>query len=474
MDIYYHISTAWGFIRAGGYSSWDFWQFAPVGRPHIYPPLFHLALAFLMKAGLKPVLLAKVLEAFSPVLFLVTLKYFISQNCGKRLAFFVLMMSVSSSSFYLSLINHIPATLAMIFGILTLGELLKRKFIRAAILLTLVFYTHIGLSWVFFLAVLIYALFDRRNFKYYFAVMFSALVLALPVLARQLSASAFVARIGLDLNETRLLRFKIIEYLFACLGLIVVLRSKKYRIFACLFFASLILLAYPYRFFSAEGYLGIAFLSAVGIDFCYNAATVHNKQPLKYALLATVFIIVVFSPSIVPQDSFLRKDKQIYQLELFDSALPAVALPGLKDDTVVSMWLPGDYLPAAEIIKSNSCEDDVVFSSINIIGVALSAISGRATANGLLPEINPMSKFDPVSASKVIVFAKDDDPQLIGALRDSYNLRKVAESKLFLFYDNPHSSAKAVSRGSRVGFIIAAAAVLALILGLILGKKVFD
>ncbi len=24
MDIYYHLQVAWGFIQAGGYSSWDF------------------------------------------------------------------------------------------------------------------------------------------------------------------------------------------------------------------------------------------------------------------------------------------------------------------------------------------------------------------------------------------------------------------------------------------------------------------
>ena len=25
IDIYYHLLTAWGFIKAGGYTNWDFW-----------------------------------------------------------------------------------------------------------------------------------------------------------------------------------------------------------------------------------------------------------------------------------------------------------------------------------------------------------------------------------------------------------------------------------------------------------------
>ena len=59
IDMYYHLQTAWGFIQAGGYSNWDFWEYAPFGRPHIYPPLFHILLALFMKLGFGVIFLAK-------------------------------------------------------------------------------------------------------------------------------------------------------------------------------------------------------------------------------------------------------------------------------------------------------------------------------------------------------------------------------------------------------------------------------
>src|SRR3990167_1371545 len=69
MDIYYHLLTAWGFIQAGGYSGWDFWQYAPAGRIHIYPPLLHIVLAFFIKSGISKIILVKFLETAAPISF---------------------------------------------------------------------------------------------------------------------------------------------------------------------------------------------------------------------------------------------------------------------------------------------------------------------------------------------------------------------------------------------------------------------
>src|SRR3989338_2092984 len=77
MDIYYHFLTAWGFNQANGYSGWDFWQYAPVGRTHIYPPFFHIILAFIMKAGISMTVLAKLCETVVPVIFIITLWLFV-------------------------------------------------------------------------------------------------------------------------------------------------------------------------------------------------------------------------------------------------------------------------------------------------------------------------------------------------------------------------------------------------------------
>lgn len=162
MDIYYHLLTAWGLIKAGGLSAWDFWQYAPVGRVHIYPPFFHIVLAALMKLGINNIILAKLFEVFTPVIFLIVLWKFVRKNFSDRLAFFVVLMFGSSISFYLSLLNHIPATLALIFGFLAYGQLFKKRQARSLLLLTLCFYTHIGISLFFSLSLFFYGLFYKE------------------------------------------------------------------------------------------------------------------------------------------------------------------------------------------------------------------------------------------------------------------------------------------------------------------------
>jgi len=102
MDVHYHLHSAWGFMRAGGYSGWDFWEYAPFGRINIYPPLFHIILAFFLEVGANAVFLAKFFQTLIPVLFLFTLWHVIKKNYSRRLGLFVLIALSSSFSFYLS------------------------------------------------------------------------------------------------------------------------------------------------------------------------------------------------------------------------------------------------------------------------------------------------------------------------------------------------------------------------------------
>ena len=53
-DIYYHLAVARSFLQAGGVSTVDFLQYAPFGRPNLYPPLYHVALSAPLSSGSRP------------------------------------------------------------------------------------------------------------------------------------------------------------------------------------------------------------------------------------------------------------------------------------------------------------------------------------------------------------------------------------------------------------------------------------
>lgn len=454
MDIYYHTLTAWGFIQAGGYSGWDFWQYAPVGRAHIYPPVLHIILACLNKMGLSVIILSKLFEAITPILFLFVLWRFLRKNYNEQLAFFAILTFSSSFSFYLALINHIPATIAFIFGFLALEQLFQKKILPSALLLTLCFYTHIGISWFFALAFIFYCLFNKPDRKTSLIVLTTALILSLPILFKQLSNLRLISSIGLYLNERYRCQIKIIDYILATCGLILAFKKKgKYRLFFSLFLASFIFIAYPYRLFSAEGFMPIILLSALFLS------------TLKRSAIFIGLFIFFFSP-VLSLDRPMGASKSTYKINLYDSAFT-----GMLFAKGPSIWFPEDYLSTAAFIKDNSNEGDIIYCSIDVLGPALASLSGRATSNALLPEIKAQGELDPLSVAKIIIFAQDDDPQIISRIATNYNLTKIGENKLFILYKNPATQAKVKIKRAGVSFPAIALIVLCTIFWLKIFKK---
>lgn len=443
MDIFYHILTAWGFIQAGGYSGWDFWQYAPVGRTHIYPPFFHIILAFLIKLGISKIILVKFFETTVPVAFMLTLWYFVRRNYGSRLAFFSMLMLGSSFSFYSSLSNYLPATLAMIFGFLGLNELFKGHFVRPALLLTLCFYTHIGESWFFALSVILYGLLDRRYARASFAIFAFALILSAPMLYKQLTGLRYISISGIS-NEKYFCEFKTIDYLLASFSFwLLRKKDKKCRLFLAFFLSSLIFLPYPYRFINAQGYLPVIFLSAMALNYLCEPRPRALWPPPSGGLSAKALFtflagyILLFSPTVAMNKALEKGGRIKCKIHLADSTLMNLLLPG-RNQRIFSglMGIPGEYLSLTQLIKQHSEGTDIIYSKLYLIGITAASLSERASANGLFPEIVPSRKFDPFLAAKLIIMPQDENREMLDAIVRNYHLQKLGENKLFIIYKN--------------------------------------
>ncbi|MBN1421165.1 MAG: hypothetical protein JXP34_20500, partial [Planctomycetes bacterium] len=55
VDTYYHMATIQGIEQAGGLPTWAFWEMAPAGRVHIYPPAIHIVGYLTTLLGATPV-----------------------------------------------------------------------------------------------------------------------------------------------------------------------------------------------------------------------------------------------------------------------------------------------------------------------------------------------------------------------------------------------------------------------------------
>ncbi len=450
MDIYYHILTAWGFIQAGGYVGWDFWQYAPMGRVHIYPPFFHIILAFLMKCGADAVILAKFFETVTPLLFLIVLWSFVRRNFSRQMAFLAIVAFSSSFSFYLALLNHIPASWAGILGMLALDQFLRKRLVSSVILLTLSFYTHIGIPWCFGLAILFYGLWDRESRILALLLFFSTLALSAPMLFKELSGLTHISALGFNLQEKNACQFKIAEYLLAAYGLFLsIKKGGRYRIFFAFFLASLIFLLYPYRFFSAEGYLAVLLFSSLALSELFDFFTARIR--CQKCLVLFIFVLFgIFSPTL-SMNKTGSGEGVTWRIKSFDSAFLGMLFA--KGD---SIWLDREYSQAAQIIKKNSDTWDIVYSRLNPAGMALSAVSARPTAGALFTEIGPSRDFDRFASSKIIIFASDEERGFLEAVTLKYSLEKIGETEAFILYRNPGCRVKAAPLKASVPFAVIA------------------
>ena len=65
IDIYYHLNVMRGFDSAGGIVTHAFWELAPEGTVHLYPPLFHLLLLIPYKLGMDVLSISKLFSLLS-------------------------------------------------------------------------------------------------------------------------------------------------------------------------------------------------------------------------------------------------------------------------------------------------------------------------------------------------------------------------------------------------------------------------
>ena len=143
-DTWYHVNVAQQFRAEGGLSGWDIWDYAPIGRPHLYPPLLHLLLATLA-AVTGGVMHASQLCA---VLFL-PLALLTTWYAGRRLmnstaALLAVLLVLTDFMHFVIMEAHIAGSLINILLPLLLVTFLARRAWWSIALLTLMLYSHLG------------------------------------------------------------------------------------------------------------------------------------------------------------------------------------------------------------------------------------------------------------------------------------------------------------------------------------------
>lgn len=450
IDIYYHLAVMLGFNQAGGYATHVFWEAAPFGYPHFYPPLLHIAMLLLYKLGLSKIAIAKILDFLLYPSFLLAAWLIFRRVISERFAFFALLVASSAYSFYLSFVNNHAASLALIICLCTFYCLTRGRTIASAMLFGLCFYIHLGMGGLFVAVFFLYGLFNRQNLKICLKMISGGVIIALPLLLYVYHLKGSFTFYGS--MENYLLEINLLIYIGAILGLSFFLKKKKeyYFFLSCVLGMLPLIIAYRFRYLSFQGLLGIIFLCSIFIDELYSS--ISGRFARVIFIIGTSFIFLFVSPvieidnaniSINIWGSNLSKQlvslKNSFQQEKYYKDKLDVRNSKIYDEASLS-----DIL---KIIKEHSDKDDIIYANFRYAAGALGVFSERSVSTVMLQEVKSEVNFDPIAYAKVIVLFREEDGTLnlrSTHLAEKYKLTHISDTELASVYLNPQPKGRRV------------------------------
>ena len=266
IDIPYHMAVTRGFREAGGVVTWDFWDAAPAGRPHIYPPLLHVGMSMFEDAGLSAETTATLVCVLMFPLVLLSMWWAMRKLFGPRAAFCSLILAAVPYTFFYQAGITIAASLVLVLTPLVFLTLEEGRKVASALLLAMCLYSHLVLGHLAALALFIYMLHRREYWKRITGVLVAAYLFYLPwgVVVVSNLGSFNISEPGMGNGFT----LHLLLWGLAAAGVVAcyLRRRQHYLLPAYLFSMVPIAFFYSHRFWDGHVFLPLAMLGGVAFD----------------------------------------------------------------------------------------------------------------------------------------------------------------------------------------------------------------
>jgi hypothetical protein len=434
-DMTYHVLVAEHFDRAGGIVTHDYWESMPAGRPHNYPPLFHLFLSFFIKIGLEPytILLLGSLLGITISLSLSWLGLRLLYNPRVALIGVIVLTSFLQYAIFLGVIA--PASIVLAATPLLYYLILNKRLIGATVLLGLMFYTHAIMPWLIVGALIITGLIDSNIRRTIFIVISSALILYLPWgyhLAANLNFIKYV-NTGIDLRSIPTINISILAIF---LVLLPSLLKNNGLIKQSYFFGILLIMqvpiffsAYPSRFSVSGGFLCMAIILSVIID---NLLSKSRPRTVYFS----ISLLILMSLFTVEYGQYSDTLKRGFVIER-GSIARAVSIFNRRDEILASrsLYTP-EHLKLVSLIDQNSDANEVILGVADYFNLKpyplerrayftqfFASLANRPMANPRLPESLSMTLID-LNQARIILADYRQTSDFTG--RQNFNQRQIA------------------------------------------------
>lgn len=408
LDPYYHLLIAQQMTSAGGPFAYETWEYAPVGRWHLYPPVLHLLLAGLLKLGCSPIDAIRSLTVVLPVGLLITLFLVSRRLFTPMIALSSLGMAMIPFAFHLHSGIALAATLAMV-ELLWLYDALERGcFLAAGCLIGLLCYTHLGLPWVAMISIISYA-FLAGDYRQALIKSSWGWLLALPWWWHLWMHRAALAPFPRYENELIELSPIVIAAAVAGAGACLRLRGRYFWPLACWLGFLPFSYNHRYRWLSGEGMLPLFLLSGVGFWTAVEwlNAVVDRKRSKHKSVSAAFFAAawagcVLFSPT-------LLKAPSGWSVRWPDSATwHLFKAPGLTRKAIDNSFYSPQTEQLIEAVKAHTVDGEILWSNAPYGLGLLASVARRPMASAMLNEVAPARTLDPRASAHLIVWFRFD------------------------------------------------------------------
>ena len=443
VDIYYHLNVLSGFREAGGIVLHDVWEFAPAGRPHLYPPALHVALLGLDWLHLAPITLARLATVLPYPALLLCGWWFAREWLGSSAAYWTTVCALTPFSYLLVACNTVAASWALVLWLLGLIAV-RRQALTAFILSSaLVFYTHLGTPWLMVCSWLLLARCHRPSRKVLGVGSAVTSVLALPWL---LHLAVHHRAFGpMSTMENAYPELPLLLYGLAAWGAMRGWRTLRPEArcasFSLMLSLAPLLLHYRFRFWSGQGLLGITLFAGVGLAAA--AAWVERVCRERWKIAPTLIPLLMTAVLFMGNPTAFIQAGGTF-LALGDSSLTNLALgrERVTRSNAQPFYYPQLIDPLVQFIDEQTQADEIIGCNLPYTCGLVAALSGRAMATGMLSEVRDTagSVQQALGHAQLIVWFKvPPTPGLapLQTLRQEWHLALVRETEMAYLFRNP-------------------------------------
>jgi hypothetical protein len=163
-DDFYHMATAQQIYLLGYVPTWDFWEFAPVGRPNLYPPLIQVIMAEIMKVDGGDVLLAaKIVKVAIYPLLAFCLWWSTRKFAGYKAAFYTMLVFMGGVTLLAEGYEILPLTIVIALSCVLFWTFTQKKLITSIILLSVSLWLHLSMPLLIVAVLAVFSIIRRHE-----------------------------------------------------------------------------------------------------------------------------------------------------------------------------------------------------------------------------------------------------------------------------------------------------------------------